>query len=113
VGAANLAFTAPATWIPAEELRVSLARAVVREPRVLLVDEPVSGVDPIERDPLLSIVQRIAHESGIAVLLTAGETTSVTGADRVMRLSEGELIGRASRPSADVVELRRPASESS
>lgn len=113
VGAADLSFTAPEAWVPSEELRVALARAIVREPRVLLLDEPVSGVDPIERDPLLSMIQRVTHQSGIATLLTAGETTSVTGADRVMRLSDGELIGRAPRPGADVVELRRPASESS
>ena len=45
---------------------------------------------------------------GIALLLTAGETASVTGADRVMRLMGGELLGRAASVSADVVELRRP-----
>jgi ABC-type ATPase involved in cell division len=112
VGADRLAFTAPETWIPSEALRVSLARAIVRDPRVLLIDEPVNGVDPTERDPLLTIIQRVAHESGIATLLTAGETTSVTGGDRVMRLSDGELLGRAPRPGAPVVELRRPASES-
>jgi ABC-type ATPase involved in cell division len=113
VGADDLAFTAPETWIPSEALRVSLARAIVREPRVLLIDEPVSGVDPTERDPLLSIIQRVAHESGIATLVTAGETTSVTGADRVMMLSDGELLGRSSRrAAAPVVELRRPSAES-
>ena len=113
VGADRLAFTAPEAWIPSEALRVALARAIVREPRVLLIDEPVNGVDLTERDPLLSIIQRVAHESGITTLLTAGETTSVTGADRIMRLSDGELLGRAPRPGAPVVELRRPASESS
>lgn len=113
VGAAELAFTVPEAWISSEALRVSLARAIVREPRVLLMDEPTNGVDPTERDPLLSIIQRVAHEAGIAMLLTAGETTSVAGADRVMRLSDGELLGRAPRTGAEVLELRRPGSESS
>lgn len=113
VGAAELAFTPPHEWIPSEAVRVSLARAIVREPRLLILDEPTNGVDPLERDPLLSLVQRIAHESGIATLLTAGDTSSLTGADRVLRLSEGELLGRTAPSSAEVVELRRPASESS
>ncbi|HEV7772858.1 MAG TPA: ATP-binding cassette domain-containing protein [Conexibacter sp.] len=113
VGAADLAFTPPSEWIPSEAVRVSLARAIVREPRLLILDEPTNGVDPMERDPLLSMIQRIAHESGIATLLTAGDTASVTGADRVLRLSEGELLGRATSAAADVVELRPPASGSS
>lgn len=114
VDAAELAFTPPSAWISSEAVRVSLARALVREPRLLILDEPTNGIDPIERDPLLSLIQRIAHESGTAVLLTAGDTASVTGADRVLRLSDGELLGRAPRPTAEVVELRRPpASESS
>lgn len=114
VGAADVAFAPPHEWIPSEAVRVSLARAIVREPRLLIFDDPTSGVDPIERDPLLSLIQRLAHESGVATLLTAGDTGSVTGADRVLRLSDGELLGRPPRPAADVVELRRPsASESS
>lgn len=108
VGAADLAFTAPEDWIPSEALRVALARAIVREPRLLLVDEPANGVDALERDPLLALIQRIAHESGVATLLTAGETGSVAGADRVLRLSDGELLGAAAPPAAQVVELRRP-----
>jgi ABC-type multidrug transport system ATPase subunit len=113
VGAADLAFTPPHEWIPAEAVRVALARAIVREPRVLIFDEPTNGVDPLERDPLLTLIQNIAHESGIATLLTAGDTASVTGADRVLRLTEGELLGRLAPAAAEVVELRRPASERS
>ncbi len=113
VGAAELAFTAPHEWIPSEAVRVALARAIVREPRLLIFDEPTIGVDSLERDPLLMLIRDIAHASGIATLLTAGDTASVTGADRVLRLSEGELLGRVAPMAAEVVELRRPASESS
>lgn len=111
VGAAELAFTRPQDWIPSEAVRVALARAIVRQPRLLLLDEPTNGVDALERDALLALVQRIARESGVATLLTAGETTSVTGADRVLRLSDGELLGRTTLPAAEVVALRRPVSE--
>ncbi|HEU4723359.1 MAG TPA: ATP-binding cassette domain-containing protein [Gemmatimonadaceae bacterium] len=113
VGAADLAFTPAHEWIPSEAVRVALARAIVREPRLLIFDEPTIGIDSLERDPLLTLIQGIAHESGIATLLTAGDTASVTGADRVLRLSEGELLGRAVPAAAEVVELRRRAAESS
>jgi len=112
VGAADIAFTPPAAWIPSEVVRISLARAIVREPRLLIFDEPTNGVDALERDPLLLLIQRIAHESGIATLLTAGDTASVTGADRVLRLSDGELLGRTAPAAAEVVALRPPAAGS-
>lgn len=114
VGAADLAFTPPHAWVPSEAVRVALARAIVREPRLLIFDEPTNGVDPVERDPLLLLIQQTAHESGIATLLTAGDTMSVTGADRVLRLSDGELLGHPPRSADNVVELRQaPASEPS
>ena len=113
VDAAHVAFAAPEELIPSELLRVSLARAIVRDPRLLILDEPTNGVDPLERDPLLTLLQSIAHESAIAVLLTAGETGSVTGADRILRLSDGELLGRTLPTTAEVVQLRRSSSEPS
>jgi ABC-type multidrug transport system ATPase subunit len=113
VGAANVAFAAPEELIPSELMRVSLARAIVRDPRMVILDEPTNGVDPLERDSLLTLLQSVAHESAIAVLLTSSETGSVTGADRILRLSEGELLGRTTPTTAEVVQLRRSSSEPS
>jgi ABC-type methionine transport system ATPase subunit len=110
-GAEDLALAAPNDLVPAETARVALARAIVREPRLLLVDEPTIGLEPLERDPLLSLIQAIAQESGIATVLTAGETTSVTGADRCLRLSGGTLIGRPAPPPAEIISLRRTGTE--
>jgi ABC-type multidrug transport system ATPase subunit len=111
VGVGELAFATPDALVAAEAARVSLARAIVRDPRLVILDEPTNGVDPLERDPILSLIQSIAHESGVSMLVTAGDSTSVTGADRVLRLSEGELLGKAASTSAEVVELRRAAPE--
>jgi putative ABC transport system ATP-binding protein len=107
VGADELALAAPMALVPTDIVRVALARAIVREPRVLVFDEPTNGIDQLERERLLVLIQTIAHEAGVAVLMTAGETASVTGADRVLRLTGGELLGRAAPASADVIELRR------
>ncbi|MFJ9339818.1 ABC transporter ATP-binding protein [Streptomyces sp. NPDC101733] len=48
---------------------VELARAVADPPRVLLLDEPASGMSAPEREQLARVVRRLAHEEGCAVLL--------------------------------------------
>jgi len=112
VGVPEVEQALPETLVASELIRVVLARAIVREPRLVVLDEPTNGLDPLDRDPLLSLIQSLARETGMSFLLTAGETTSVTGADRVLRLAEGELLGRTEPRTADVVELR-PAAEPS
>jgi ABC-type lipoprotein export system ATPase subunit len=108
LGVGDLALASPEELLPGEAVRVGLARAIVREPQVLLLDDPASRIELLERDPLLQAIAGLARDTGAAVVTTAGESASVTGADRCLRLSAGELLGRPPAPSAAVVELRRP-----
>lgn len=95
---------------PAEQVRIALARALVSEPRLLLVDEPTNGVDVLQRDPLLALIRSIA-DAGTAVLVTVGEVVNV--ADRALSIDEGELRGEVVPASADVVPLRLAQAQSS
>jgi ABC-type multidrug transport system ATPase subunit len=90
-----------------ELVRVAIARALVLEPRLLLIDEPTIGVDPLARDAILLLLQSLARQ-GIAVLASTGESTGLSGA-RALALSDGELHGRSAPELAPVVHLRRPA----
>lgn len=91
-----------------EALRVALARGLVQAPSLLLVDDPIRGVDLLERDPILALLRSLADE-GIAVLACTDDATGLSGADRALSLSQGELRGTTEPELAPVVPLRRHA----
>jgi ABC-type ATPase involved in cell division len=97
----------PAELDATESVRVSIARAIVLQPRIMLIDEPTIGVDLLARDAILRLLVSIAAE-GVAVLSTTGETSCLSGT-RALALSEGELRSWHPRELAPVVPLRRPA----
>jgi ABC-type lipoprotein export system ATPase subunit len=105
-GVADCADLGPYELGTAEIARVAIARAMVAEPRLLLVDEPTKGVDLSERDGILTLLRSIADE-GVAVLMTVSEATELSGADRALSIAAGELRGAAAPAEARVVPLRR------
>ncbi|HTB50103.1 MAG TPA: ATP-binding cassette domain-containing protein [Solirubrobacteraceae bacterium] len=90
----------------AEAVRVALARTLTLEPRLILIDEPVKGVELIERDPILSLLRSLADE-GVAVLTSTGESTGLSEADRGLMLGDGELRGAPAADPVTVLPLRR------
>jgi putative ABC transport system ATP-binding protein len=92
----------------AEALRVALARTLVRQPRLIVIDEPAVGVDLLARDGVLALLRSLADD-GIAILMSTGDATGLSGADRALALSEGELDGALRPERASVIPLRRAA----
>ena len=76
-----------------ERRKLEIARALITHPKLILLDEPFSGVDPIALQELQSEILRLRRERGIAVLLTdhsVRETLAVT--DRSYILVEGKIL---------------------
>jgi energy-coupling factor transport system ATP-binding protein len=72
--------------------RVSLAAALATRPRLVLLDEPTSQLDPVAGDELISLLRRLNEEWGVAVLL--GEhrlERCLAAADRVVALEAGRI----------------------
>ncbi|MHB8328647.1 MAG: ABC transporter ATP-binding protein [Acidimicrobiales bacterium] len=88
---------------------VELGRALAREPRLLLADEPSSGLDPHETSALAEVLRSVQRERGMALLLVEHDLQMVARTvDRVVVLDVGHVI--ADGPFDDVItrpEVRR------
>jgi putative ABC transport system ATP-binding protein len=113
LGAGACAEMRPHELAQGELVRVLLARALLQQPQLLLIDEPTSGVDLLEREDLLTTLCVIAKDERVAVLMTAVEPAALSGADRVLSLGEGTLVGDTVPLTAEVVPFKRPRVEPS
>ncbi len=90
VGAEALAARPLRTLSGGERQRLLLAQALLGRPRLLLLDEPLISLDPRHQAEFVALIQRLAHEEGLAVLFTAHEINTLLGAiDRVLYLGHG------------------------
>jgi ABC-2 type transport system ATP-binding protein len=72
--------------------RVELARALMHDPRVLLMDEPTVGLDPASRGDLLKLLLGMRAQRGVAVLWATHLCDEVPDADRVIVLHRGKVL---------------------
>jgi energy-coupling factor transport system ATP-binding protein len=72
--------------------RVALAAALVTRPRLILLDEPTSQLDPVAGDELIWLLRRLNEEWGVAVLLAEHRLERcLAAADRVLAMEAGRL----------------------
>jgi ABC-type lipoprotein export system ATPase subunit len=109
VGAENCARLECHELDGAELVRVAIASALVTKPAMIVIDEPTSGVDLLQRDPLLKLLRTIA-DNGTAVLMSTGDAQGLSGVDRALTIDNGELQGEPEPAQAHVVPLRRAES---
>ena len=82
--------------------RLEIARALVLDPALLLLDEPAAGLNPSERTEVIHLIRKI-HERGITIALVEHDMRIVTGlCSRIAVLDHGEKI--ADGPAKEVIE---------
>ncbi|MFP4228184.1 MAG: ABC transporter ATP-binding protein [Salinivenus sp.] len=100
----------PSALSGGEKQRVAVARALMNEPDLVLMDEPTGNLDARTADPLHREIERLSRDRGHTFVLATHNPALARIAERVLRLEHGRL-----HPvdAADAVELTGNASESS
>ena len=92
----------PAQLSGGQQQRVALARALITEPRVLLLDEPLSALDPFLRVRMREELKRLQRELGITFIhVTHSQDEAMALADLMVVMDEGR-IRQAGTPARDV-----------
>jgi ABC-2 type transport system ATP-binding protein len=75
--------------------RLGIADALVKDPDLLILDEPTTAIDPIGVVEVLDLLRRLAHERGLAILLSSHLLNQVQSVcDRIGIFAAGRLIGQ-------------------
>jgi putative ABC transport system ATP-binding protein len=91
-----------------ERQRVAIARAIVIEPRLLLADGPARGLSFIEQERIMVLLQALAHEARVAVLVTDSEANALIRAHPILYMNGGKLVNAPTAAKEDnVYELPR------
>ncbi|MFC8143065.1 ABC transporter ATP-binding protein [Streptomyces paradoxus] len=92
VGLTDLLDARPAGLSSGQKQRVSLARALIREPDVLLLDEPLSHLDAAQRDTTRRELKRIQKDLGhTTILVTHDQEEALSLADRIAVMKDGVI----------------------
>ncbi|MFP5342976.1 MAG: ATP-binding cassette domain-containing protein [Candidatus Limnocylindria bacterium] len=75
--------------------RLGIADALVKDPDLLILDEPTTAIDPLGVVEVLDLLRRLAHEDGLAILLSSHLLNQVQSVcDRIGIFASGRLIGQ-------------------
>ena len=83
---------------PAAELplgirqRLSLAVAVVHEPKLLILDEPTSGVDPVARDEFWALLVELSRQQGVTIFISTHFMNEAERCDRISLMHAGKVL---------------------
>lgn len=85
-----------------EKQRVSIARAVTQQPKIILADEPVASLDPQLSQQVMSDLARVAREDKVLTLISIHQVNLVHQfADRVIGLAQGRVVFDGSANNLD------------
>jgi putative ABC transport system ATP-binding protein len=76
-----------------QQQRVAIARALVHDPRLIVCDEPTASLDAASGQSVMEMLRDIAVRPGRAVILVTHDNRIFKFADRIVRMSDGQIVG--------------------
>ena len=93
VGRGEERFRPIGTMSTGQRQRVKLAQAIAADPKLVFLDEPTDGLDPLARDEVLTLIRQISEEYGIHVMISSHLLEEVEQiCDNIVILNAGKLI---------------------
>ncbi len=97
-GAVDLVKRKYGTLSGGEKRKIDIARALIHSPKILLLDEPTTGLDPESRSKIWQMVTNLRNEENVTILLTTHYLEETNESDHVVVLNEGR-VQVAGKPS--------------
>ena len=91
VGLGNRLDSFPAQLSGGEQQRVSIARALAKNPKLLLCDEPTGALDYITGKSILKLLQDTCREKGVTVIVITHNSALAPMADKVIKVKNGRV----------------------
>ncbi len=92
VGLAGLEARNPAALSGGQRQLLALAAVLALEPRLLILDEPTSDLDPLRVEELLLTLERLAREQGLTLVLLGQDLRLARNCSRLVLLQQGEIL---------------------
>jgi putative ABC transport system ATP-binding protein len=100
VGLENRADSFPDRLSGGEQQRISIARALIHDPLLILADEPTGNLDSDTSDQVLDLLDTLTRQAGKSLLMVTHSPDAARMADRVFQLHEGRLHEQAPAPAS-------------
>ena len=108
VGLADRALTRVDQLSGGQRQRVGIARALAQEPRIILADEPVASLDPVNSDKVLGLLRSICEADGITAIVSLHQLEyALRYADRIVGLAHAQVVFDGSPGALDSPHLDR------
>jgi len=82
----------PSALSGGEKQRVAIARALVNHPKIIFADEPTGNLDSGTGEAIMSILNKLHKDEGVAILMVTHEADLAKTANRLIRMKDGEVM---------------------